>query len=745
MSMSRILVVDDTPTIRRLASAALSNAGYSVAVADSALAGIHEARALQPNLVVLDWAMQGTDGLTFLNKLAAHTEGRDVPVLLLCKKGDKLPQQNLTALGVVDTLLKPFSQDALVTAVQRCLSLHPVANRDETVRMPTPNYARRPSAASAAAAMISPPLGRDFSVLSLGEMPAPFDAMPAPFLDDNSESGPTRISPPPNTSMMGQGTSQPHKKTTGITTTGSVGQNGQGATPSAISGAAIGATPFASLLSEDEKTIVNTRAPRHGVPLSPASPSSAFSTAAAIPATRRVAPVAIRSLASDHSQDSYDDKPTLDAHVPHLPQVSSNRSTTTESAVRATAAQSNTNAAAPYRDWAQDLAQEMQRHLERVLLQHAAHTQVNTTEITTAVMRHLDPLLQHAAAQHTAQLLRDDKNKVAPHIDPQFRQKNDAILLPSLSGSLRDIPLPEILQLLKFQSQTGLIAVWLREGNIEVTLENGFVTAVHMSPANPLLRLGRYFIAARDLSEQQIDVLLQQHAGLWQYQQQSRQRAVTIGQFLLDKKVISPEQLRRALAEQAQDITYILLRATEGFFVLYVGESALARQRPTLRMEPGLPIDGLLFEALRRIDEMAVVHKMIPTEDTLLTRTDVPPPRNEKWSTTENELLSLFQTRRSLTPMDAVREGKLRLFDAWKALHRLMTLRLLERTDAQGRAAPAFTSLTSIEDRSDEESTQVNLSSRGSMAQQTALADAGFDESSWTLEFDLISNPSGPL
>lgn len=729
MSMSRILVVDDTPTIRRLASAALSNAGYSVAVADSALAGIHEARALQPNLVVLDWAMQGTDGLTFLNKLAAHTEGRDVPVLLLCKKGDKLPQQNLTALGVVDTLLKPFSQDALVTAVQRCLSLHPVASRDETVRMPTPGYARRPSAASAAAAMISPPLGRDFSVLSLGEMPAPFDAMPAPFLDDRSESGPTRVSPPPSTSMMGQAASPPHKKTAGTATTGHTDRIDQGA------------TPFASLLSEDEKTIVNARAPRHHTP----PPSSSFGAAASAPAARKVAPVAIRSLASDHSQDSYDDKPTLDAHVPHLPQVSTTRSTTTEAAARAAVSQSGANAAAPYRDWAMDLAQEMQRHLERVLAQHAAHTQVNTTEITTAVMRHLDPLLQHAAAQHTAQLLRDDKNKVAPHIDPQFRQKNDAVLLPSLSGSLRDIPLPEILQLLKFQSQTGLVAVWLREGNIEVTLENGFVTAVHMSPANPLLRLGRYFIAARDLSEQQIDVLLQQHAGLWQYQQQSRQRAVTIGQFLLDKKVISPEQLRRALAEQAQDITYILLRATEGFFVLYVGENALARQRPTLRMEPGLPIDGLLFEALRRIDEMAVVHKMIPTEDTLLTRTDVPVPRNEKWSATESELLSLFQTRRSLTPVDAVREGKLRLFDAWKALHRLMTLRLLERTDAQGRTAPAFTSLTSIEDRSDEESTQVNLSSRGSMAQQTALADAGFDESSWTLEFDLISNPSGPL
>ena len=73
---ARILVIDDDPIIRMLASSALRDVGHQVTEADSAEAAIELLDALRPQLILLDLLMPGMGGLAFCARLRARRDER---------------------------------------------------------------------------------------------------------------------------------------------------------------------------------------------------------------------------------------------------------------------------------------------------------------------------------------------------------------------------------------------------------------------------------------------------------------------------------------------------------------------------------------------------------------------------------------------------------------------------------------------------------------------------------------------
>ena len=78
--MTRILVVDDEPQIRRALRRSLEAQDYEVATAEGAEEGLALAAARTPNLVVLDLGLPDLDGTEVIRRLRSWT---DVPVIVL--------------------------------------------------------------------------------------------------------------------------------------------------------------------------------------------------------------------------------------------------------------------------------------------------------------------------------------------------------------------------------------------------------------------------------------------------------------------------------------------------------------------------------------------------------------------------------------------------------------------------------------------------------------------------------------
>jgi hypothetical protein len=111
-----ILVVEDDANLAGLLVAELRLEGYAVDLAADGITGLQQARALNPDLIILDWMLPGLSGLDLCLRL--RSTGIDSPVIMLTAR-DEIPDRvaGLNA-GADDYLVKPFSLEELLARVK---------------------------------------------------------------------------------------------------------------------------------------------------------------------------------------------------------------------------------------------------------------------------------------------------------------------------------------------------------------------------------------------------------------------------------------------------------------------------------------------------------------------------------------------------------------------------------------------------------------------------------------------------
>lgn len=120
----KILIVDDEPTLLQTVRAYLEGEGYEVRTALDGEAALREARAFEPDLVVLDVMLPKLDGFEVLRRLRrgdAASALRDVYVIMLTARADEMDRVVGLELGADDYVTKPFSPRELVARVKASL------------------------------------------------------------------------------------------------------------------------------------------------------------------------------------------------------------------------------------------------------------------------------------------------------------------------------------------------------------------------------------------------------------------------------------------------------------------------------------------------------------------------------------------------------------------------------------------------------------------------------------------------
>lgn len=121
-AVRRILVVDDSPTVRKVVSLTLEKQGFEVLTAVDGYAATDSLGRMVPDLILLDINMPGMDGYQVCKLVKEHPDTANVPVVMLSGKDGFFDKIRGKLAGATAYITKPFNPVELVQAVEKhCL------------------------------------------------------------------------------------------------------------------------------------------------------------------------------------------------------------------------------------------------------------------------------------------------------------------------------------------------------------------------------------------------------------------------------------------------------------------------------------------------------------------------------------------------------------------------------------------------------------------------------------------------
>ena len=116
---TRVLVIDDSNTIRRSAEIFLRQGGYQVVLAEDGFDALAKVNDHQPHLIFCDILMPRLDGYQTCAIIKRNPRFSGVPVIMLSSKDGLFDKARGRMVGSEDYLTKPFTKDQLLQAVEQ--------------------------------------------------------------------------------------------------------------------------------------------------------------------------------------------------------------------------------------------------------------------------------------------------------------------------------------------------------------------------------------------------------------------------------------------------------------------------------------------------------------------------------------------------------------------------------------------------------------------------------------------------
>jgi len=118
--MQKILVVDDSPSVRQQVGLALRQAGFQVIEAGDGAEGVTAIDA-DPSIamVICDVNMPRMNGLEMIEKVKGDSKNADLPIMMLTSEGQQSLIERAKKAGAKGWVVKPFKAELLVAAVKK--------------------------------------------------------------------------------------------------------------------------------------------------------------------------------------------------------------------------------------------------------------------------------------------------------------------------------------------------------------------------------------------------------------------------------------------------------------------------------------------------------------------------------------------------------------------------------------------------------------------------------------------------
>jgi twitching motility two-component system response regulator PilH len=117
MSITKILIVDDSPTERHVLTTLLTRNGYQVITAQSGEEGIAKAKSELPDLILMDVVMPGLNGYQATRTLTRDPATKNIPVIVCTTKGQETDKIWGLRQGAQDYLVKPVNGQELLAKI----------------------------------------------------------------------------------------------------------------------------------------------------------------------------------------------------------------------------------------------------------------------------------------------------------------------------------------------------------------------------------------------------------------------------------------------------------------------------------------------------------------------------------------------------------------------------------------------------------------------------------------------------
>ena len=116
-----VLVIEDEPDIRELIHFNLNKFDYKVQLANNGEKGLKEARALEPDLILLDLMLPGIQGIDVCRVIKSDANLKNIPIIILSALGQEEDIVKGLDAGADDYVTKPFSLDILNARIKTVL------------------------------------------------------------------------------------------------------------------------------------------------------------------------------------------------------------------------------------------------------------------------------------------------------------------------------------------------------------------------------------------------------------------------------------------------------------------------------------------------------------------------------------------------------------------------------------------------------------------------------------------------
>ena len=121
MGNKKILVIEDDSDVRLGYHVRLKANNYDTFFAVDAIGSLREARAHQPDLIILDLGLPGGDGFVVMERLKTNPQLAVIPIIVVSGRGGLANKTRAVEAGAKAFLEKPVDNDDLLAAIRRIL------------------------------------------------------------------------------------------------------------------------------------------------------------------------------------------------------------------------------------------------------------------------------------------------------------------------------------------------------------------------------------------------------------------------------------------------------------------------------------------------------------------------------------------------------------------------------------------------------------------------------------------------